>query len=132
MYRSASLDSLSLLTSAASVLTSTANPAVQSSAVPKQTRRVAIIPTPNRPPRLIESDKIVSCFHQDNPLDSDHNSKHILLNSKQDSTELLNLADNQPAHEDHNKDEEDDDNLFDVFICEISFLFPVLNQSING
>ena len=118
MYRSASLDSLSLLTSAASVLTSTANPAVQPSAVPKRTRRVAIIPTPNRPPRLIESDKIVSCFHQDKPLDSDNNSKHILLNSKQDSTELLNLADNQPAHEDHNKDEEDDNNLCDVFICE--------------
>ena len=82
MYRSASLDSLSLPASAASVWTSTANPAVQPSAVPKQTRRIAIILTPNRPARLIESDKIVSCFHQDKPLDSDNNSKHILLNSK--------------------------------------------------
>ena len=76
------MDSLSLLTSAASVWTSTANPDVQPSAVPKQTRRVAIILTPNRPARLIESDKIVSCFHQVKPLDSDNNSKRILLNSK--------------------------------------------------
>ena len=50
VYKSASLDPLNLqTTSATSILTITANPDVKPILFSKITRRLAIIPTPNRP-----------------------------------------------------------------------------------
>ncbi|CAF5052158.1 unnamed protein product, partial [Rotaria socialis] len=37
--------------------------------------------------------------------------------------EQLNIDDNQSVHADHNKEEDDEDNLFDIFICENFFPF---------
>ncbi|CAM4768173.1 unnamed protein product [Rotaria magnacalcarata] len=119
MNKSASLDSLKLPTSTSSILTSTVNPATQPSAFPRLTRRIAIIPTPNRPAKIQKSDKVESCINEDKPINSgNNNNQHILLSNKQSSTELLHLANNQSTHEDNNKDEEDEDSLFDIFICE--------------
>ncbi|CAF4423872.1 unnamed protein product [Rotaria sp. Silwood2] len=128
MHKSASLDSLNLQTnSTTSVLTSTTNPEVKPSAFFKLTRRMEIIPTPNRPLRLSTCAKIQSCINEDTSMmntivdtkkhvDSD-NHDHVLLGSKQNSSERLNVVDNQSNHEERNKDEQDEDNLFDTFIC---------------
>ncbi|CAF4840330.1 unnamed protein product [Rotaria sp. Silwood1] len=129
MYKSTPLDSLNLpTTSTMSVLTSTANPEVQYSSFSKLARRMAIIPTPNRPARSLTSAKVQSCINEntsitntntttDKHLDSD-DSKKVSLSRKQESLEQLNIDDNQSVHEDHNKEEDDEDNLFDRFICE--------------
>ncbi|CAF4368938.1 unnamed protein product [Rotaria sp. Silwood2] len=121
MHKSASLDSLNLrTTSTTSVLTSTANPDVKPSSFSKLTRRMATIPTPNRPVRLLTSAKIRSCINEDSSmlttnvdtnkhLDS-RDKSHALLGSKQNSSELLNIVDNRSNQEDQNKDEEDEDN----------------------
>ncbi|CAF3807931.1 unnamed protein product [Rotaria magnacalcarata] len=119
MYKSASLDSINLPTSAESVLTSTVNPAIHPSVFPKLDRRAAIIPTPNRPSRLRKFDDIQSSTCEDKHIDLDNdNDKHILPSAKQSTTELLNSEHNQSIHEDHNKDNEEDETSFDVFICE--------------
>ena len=128
MHKSASLDSLNLQTiSTTSVLTSTTNPEVKPSSFSKLARRFAIIPTPNRPVRLSTAAKIQSCIKEDismmnTVVDTDKNddsdaNNHILLGSKQNSSELLNIVDNQSNQEDHDKDDQDEDNLFDTFIC---------------
>lgn len=111
-----------------SVLTSTANPEVQYSYFSKLARRMAIIPTPNRPARSLTSAKVQSCINEnksitntiattDKHLDS-NDSRKVSLSRKQESLEQLNVDDNQSVHEDHNKEEDDQDNLFDRFICE--------------
>ncbi|CAF4396249.1 unnamed protein product, partial [Rotaria magnacalcarata] len=113
------LDSINLPTSAESVLTSTVNPAIHPSVFPKLDRRAAIIPTPNRPSRLRKFDDIQSSTCEDKHIDLDNdNDKHILPSAKQSTTELLNSEHNQSIHEDHNKDNEEDETSFDVFICE--------------
>ncbi|CAF4791540.1 unnamed protein product, partial [Rotaria socialis] len=134
MYKSTSLDSLNLpTTSTMSVLTSTANPEVQYISFSKLSRRMAIIPTPNRPVRSLTSVKVQSCINEntsitntntttDKHLDSD-DSRKVSLSRKQESLEQLNIDDNQSVHADHNKEEDDEDNLFDIFICENFFPF---------
>ncbi|CAM4958375.1 unnamed protein product [Rotaria socialis] len=92
----------------------------------KIARRIVIIPTPNRPARSLTSVKVQSCINEntsvtntntttDKHLDSD-DSKKISLSRKQESLEQLNIDDNQSVHADHNKEEDDEDNLFDRFI----------------
>ncbi|CAF2033848.1 unnamed protein product [Rotaria magnacalcarata] len=129
MYKSTSLDSLNLPTaSTISVLTSTANPEVQYRSFSKLARRMAIIRMPNRPARSLTSAKAQSCINEntsitktivttDKHVDSD-DSKRVSFSRKQESLEQLNTDDNQSVHENHNKEEDDEDNLFDRFICE--------------
>ncbi|CAF2911701.1 unnamed protein product [Rotaria sp. Silwood2] len=128
MHKSATLDSLNLqTTSTTSVLTSTTNPDVKPNSFSKPYSRMAILPTPNRPVRLLTSAKIQSCINEgtsmittnadtDKHLDSDHKI-HFLLASEQNSSEVLNKVENPLNQEDQNKDEENEDNLFDTFIC---------------
>ncbi|CAF3197337.1 unnamed protein product [Rotaria sp. Silwood2] len=141
MHKSASLDSLNLrTTSTTSVLTSTANPDVKPSSFSKLTRRMATIPTPNRPVRLLTSAKIRSCINEDSSmlttnvdtnkhLDS-RDKSHALLGSKQNSSELLNIVANRSNQEDQNKDEEDEDNeteaLFNRFRVSRRLRFKVI------
>ncbi|CAF1098583.1 unnamed protein product [Rotaria sordida] len=128
MDKSASLDSLNLQTiSTTSVLTSTANPDVKPSSFSKLTRRMAIIPTLNRPVRLLTSAKIQSCINEDTSMmniniDTDKHldsgdKNHFLLGNKQNSSELFDIVDNRSNQVHQNKDEENEDNLFDTFIC---------------
>lgn len=129
MYKSTSLDSLNLPTaSTMSVLTSTANPEVQFSSFSKLARRMAIIPTPNRPTSALTSAKVPSCINEntsitntiittDKDVDADDNKK-ASLSHKNEFLEELNINDNQLGQDDHNKEEDDDDSLFDRFICE--------------
>ncbi|CAF4698308.1 unnamed protein product [Rotaria socialis] len=96
MYKSTPLDSLNLpTTSTMPVLTSTANP---ESCINENTS--------------ITNTNITTDKH----LDSD-DSKKVSLSRKQESLEQLNIDGNQSVHADHNK-EDDEDNLFDRFICE--------------
>ena len=128
MYKSASLNSLNLQpTSATSVLTLTANPDVKPSSFSKITRRMAIIPTPNRLARLVTSARnqpsinenasvMSTILSTDKSIHLNNNNKSS-LHRKQNSSEMLDVVDNQSNHDDHNKNSEDDDNLFDAFIC---------------
>ncbi|CAF1978036.1 unnamed protein product [Rotaria magnacalcarata] len=97
MYQSTSLDSLNLpTTSTMPVLTSTANP---ESCINENT---SITNTNTTTDKHLGSD----------------DSKKISLSRKQESLEQLNIDDNQSVHANHNKEEGDEDNLFDRFICE--------------
>ncbi|CAF4657181.1 unnamed protein product [Rotaria socialis] len=99
MYQSTSLDSLNLpTTSTMPVLTSTANP---ESCINENT---SITNTNTTTDKHLGSD----------------DSKKISLSRKQESLEQLNIDDNQSVHANHNKEEGDEDNLFDRFICETS------------
>ncbi len=105
MHRSTSLDSLSLqILSANSVLTSTANP--EDKLVSKLRRRMEIIPTPNKPERLLKSNKHQSTIHEDNLIQTstvDSNVRaHILDNdyilTSKDQHSLENLRASPPDH----------------------------------
>ena len=105
MYKTASLDSLNLpRTLATSVLKSTTNPEVKPSSFSKLTRRVAIIPAPNRPVGPVTSGRTQSSINANIPLMNTivttdksidlHTNKKFLLRRKQNSAELLHVVDN--------------------------------------
>ena len=129
MYKSVSLDSLNFQTiSATSVLISTTNTELKSSLSSKLTRCMAIIPTPNRPAKPVTSARVRSSINDstfmmntmrntDKSIDLNTNKK-FSLSRKQNSSELLDIVDNHSHNVDHNKNSDDDDSLFDTFICE--------------
>ncbi|CAF3244078.1 unnamed protein product [Rotaria socialis] len=113
MYKSTSLDSLNLpTTSTMSVLASTANPEVQYSSFSKSLTSVKIQYCINENTSITNTNTTT-----DKHLVSD-DSKKVSLSRKQESLEQLNIDDNQSVPADHNKEEDDEDNLFDRFICE--------------
>ncbi|CAF4680630.1 unnamed protein product [Rotaria socialis] len=113
MYKSTPLDSLNLpTTSTMSVLASTANPEVQYSSFSKSLTSVKIQYCINENTSITNTNTTT-----DKHLVSD-DSKKVSLSRKQESLEQLNIDDNQSVPADHNKEEDDEDNLFDRFICE--------------
>ncbi|CAM4847794.1 unnamed protein product [Rotaria magnacalcarata] len=128
MKKSESLGSLNLPASSEHlILTSTLNPAPKLSSFSKLTRRMDIIPTPNRPDKLLVSTKTQSCSkggsslmntvvatEKNAALDDDH----ILSDNRQGTSVIPSLVHNQSHQKDHTSDEEGDDNLFDTFVCE--------------
>ncbi|CAF4297143.1 unnamed protein product [Rotaria sp. Silwood2] len=128
MQKSESLGSLNLPThSENSILTSTFNPASKPSSFSKLTRRMNIIPTPNKPDKLLTSTKTQSCSNEDSSLmntviTTEKNARleddHVLCDNQQGTSAITNLIHNQSHQKDHISDEEGDDSLFDTFICE--------------
>ncbi|CAF3753947.1 unnamed protein product [Rotaria socialis] len=113
MYKSTPLDSLNLpTTSTMSVLASTANPEVQYSSFSKSLTSVKIQSCINENTSITNTNTTT-----DKHLVSD-DSKKVSLSRKQESLEQLNIDGNQSVPADHNKEEDDEDNLFDRFICE--------------
>ncbi|CAF1519235.1 unnamed protein product [Rotaria sordida] len=128
MQKSESLGSLNLPTNSENlILTSTFNPASKPSSFSKMTRRMDIIPTPNRPDKLLPSTKTQSCSNEDSSvmntvIATENNTAfeddHVLCDNRQDTSVIPNLIHNQSHQKDHTSDEQEDDNLFDTFICE--------------
>ncbi|CAF1486195.1 unnamed protein product [Rotaria sp. Silwood1] len=128
MQKSESLGSLNLPTHSENlILTSTFNPASKPSSFSKLTRRMNIIPTPNKPDKLLVSTKTQSCSNEDSSLmntviSTEKNAgledDHVLCDNRQGTSAITNLIHNQSHPKDHTSDEEGDDNLFDTFICE--------------
>ncbi|CAF1328474.1 unnamed protein product [Rotaria sordida] len=128
MQKSESLGSLNLPTNSENlILTSTFNPASKPSSFSKMTRRMDIIPTPNRPDKLLPSTKTQSCSNEDSSvmntvIATENNTAfeddHVLCHNRQDTSVIPNLIHNQSHQKDHTSDEQEDDNLFDTFICE--------------
>lgn len=127
LHKSPSLESLNLQTSsAASVLTSTRNPEVKPNPLSKLTRRMAIIPTPNRPVRLLSNQKHLHIPEEDSMmysnLDTDiqvrsDNIHYVSSDVRDHSSELLNVADNQLHLKENMSDRNDKNALSDSFIC---------------
>ncbi|CAF1416217.1 unnamed protein product [Rotaria sordida] len=128
MQKSESLGSLNLPTNSENlILTSTFNPASKPSSFSKMTRRMDIIPTPNRPDKLLPSTKTQSCSNEDSSVmntviatesNTAFEDDHVLCDNRQDTSVIPNLIHNQSHQKDHTSDEQEDDNLFDTFICE--------------
>ncbi|CAF3176346.1 unnamed protein product, partial [Rotaria sp. Silwood2] len=128
MQKSESLGSLKLPTNSEDLkLTSTLNPALKPCSFSKLTRRMDIIPTPNRPDKLLASTKTQSCSNEDSSMmntvvATEQNAAleddHVLCDNRQGTSEIPNLIHNESYQKDHTSDEERDDNLFDTFICE--------------
>ncbi|CAF4303477.1 unnamed protein product, partial [Rotaria sordida] len=68
---------------------------------------MVVIPTLNRPVRLLTSAKIQSCSNEDTSM----------MNINIDTDKHLDSVDNRSNQVHQNKDEEDEDNLFHTFIC---------------
>ena len=128
MKKSESLTSFNLPTTSDDlVLTSTLNPEHQPSSLSKLTRRMDIIPTPNRPEKLVKSTVIQPSSIGESSLlttviatelhvsSADDN---LLLDNQRNASATSNLVSIQPYQTDHKNEIESDDALFDSFICE--------------
>ncbi|CAF3770783.1 unnamed protein product [Rotaria socialis] len=109
------------------VLTSTLNPEQEPSSLSKLTRRMDIIPTPNRPQILVNSNVVQPIKADESTLmttiiateaHASSNNNHILHENQHDVLETSNLVHSEQHQLDHKSDTEGDDNTFDSFICE--------------
>ncbi|CAF4354066.1 unnamed protein product, partial [Rotaria magnacalcarata] len=128
MRKAESLASLYLpTTSDHFVLTSTLNPEHKPSSLSKLIRRMDIIPTPNRPHKLVKSiivqpikadeSTLMTTIIATEPHVSSSNN-HVLHENQHEALEKSNLAHSQQHQRDHKSDTEEDDNTFDSFIYE--------------
>ncbi|CAF2077804.1 unnamed protein product [Rotaria magnacalcarata] len=128
MRKAESLASLHLpTTSDHFVLTSTLNPEHKPSSLSKLIRRMDIIPTPNRPHKLVKSNVVQPIKADESTLMTtiiateahvSSSNNHVLHENQHDALEKSNLVHSQQHQRDHKSDTEEDDNTFDSFICE--------------
>jgi hypothetical protein len=108
------------------MLTSTTNQEIKPNQLLKEARRMAIIPTPNRPINLSTSAKVQSFTTNTSAVMNNkvETTKYIdsednvlkLLDSQKNSLESLNMIDNPSNQEDKNNVDEDEDESFATFI----------------
>ncbi|CAF2007494.1 unnamed protein product [Rotaria magnacalcarata] len=128
MKKSESLSSLNLPASSENlILTSTLNPTFKHSSFSNLTRRMDIIPTPNRPVKLSASNKTqlddIEDSSKKNSLKVAEKNRvteddNVLTDNCQHSSEIPHSFNIQSHQKDHISDEDEDNNLFDKFICE--------------
>ncbi|CAF4470854.1 unnamed protein product, partial [Rotaria magnacalcarata] len=128
MRKAESLASLHLpTTSDHFVLTSTLNPEHKPSSLSKLIRRMDIIPTPNRPHKLVKSNVVQPIKADESTLMTtiiateahvSSSNNHVLHENQHDALEKSNLVHSQQHQRDHKSDTEEDDKTFDSFICE--------------